>query len=469
MPSRSLFRRSIRLRLCGLALALSVTGAGAAPACPVLPVCQTLPNLLELAPPVSGAAPVVLRPQSQGPGAVLVTLRAGERARDVAAQFGVPASALKVDPDRPQPAGAVLRLPVVNARPAKLPPGVVNYTARVGDTLSRVAARHGLSVLDLVSANLQLQSLDRLAPGEVLRLPTKGRGLIVKVKSGENLLKLAARYNVNPVELARANDLRLPDLARAGDLLLVPGVRAEGRLGELQARRERAREAALKRRQLDQYARYLAFVKQKERRQLQARYAAQARYDRWLAWKNSPQRQALMVKYQRQAQYEAAQARLRREQAIAAAQQAAARAGAPLRTATGVLSRAAYHGGNVGWPMRGFHLTSAFGARDIPFHQEAYHTGIDLAAPYGSPILAATDGVVAQSGYGDYGLNVWITDGNATVIYGHMSRTAVAAGARVKRGQVIGYVGCTGICTGPHLHFEVRVAGVPVDPVGLLP
>ncbi len=483
MPSSFFLRRPAWFGLCGLALALSVAGAGVARPCANLPVCQALAGQLLPGLGPFQEAPVVirLRPRPTPPGAILVTLRAGERARDVAAQYGVPASVLQMDPDRPQPAGAVLRLPLAKAHPAKLPPGVVNYTARVGDTLSQVAARHGLGVLDLVGANLELQSLDRLAPGEVLRLPTGERGLIVQVKPGEDLLSVAARYRLSPAQLARANALRLPDLARPGDLLLLPGVRAEGRLSELRAKRERARMAAIQQKKLDQYARYLAFVKEKERRQLQVRYALQAKYDKWLAWKSSPQRQALIAKYERQARYEAdqlrqaqfrqaqfrqaqaRQARIKREQTIAAQH------AAPLRTASGVLSRAAYHGGSVSWPMHSFRLTSAFGARDIPFHREVYHTGIDLAAPYGAPILAATDGVVTQSGYGDYGLNVWTRDGNATVIYGHMSRAAVPAGAHVKRGQLIGFVGCTGICTGPHLHFEVRVAGVPVDPMGLLP
>ena len=317
----------------------------------------------------------------------------------------------------------------VSLRPARLPPGVIRYAARSGDTLSHVAARFGLPMLDLVSANLELQSLDRLATGEVLRISTGERGLIVKVKPGENLRSVVARYGASAAEVARANDLHPPDLARVGGYLLLPGVRARGHLSELQARRERDRVAAVKRQKLAQYTRYLAFVREKERRQAQAR----------------------------------------REQAIADAQKIARTAGPNLRTATGLLRRAAYTGGNVSWPMRNFRLTSAFGERDIPFHREVYHTGIDLAAPFGAPIFAATDGVVTQSGPGDYGLSVWMADGNATVIYGHMSRAAVSAGARVRRGQVLGFVGCTGICTGPHLHFEVRVAGVPVDPIGLLP
>ncbi|MFC6667025.1 M23 family metallopeptidase [Deinococcus radiopugnans] len=64
---------------------------------------------------------------------------------------------------------------------------------------------------------------------------------------------------------------------------------------------------------------------------------------------------------------------------------------------------------------------------------------------------------MSASGYGAFGLNVWTVNGTSTVIYGHMSRTAVVPGQTVHTGQVLGYVGCTGVCTGPHLHFEVRL------------
>ena len=127
------------------------------------------------------------------------------------------------------------------------------------------------------------------------------------------------------------------------------------------------------------------------------------------------------------------------------------------------------HAGGLAWPLRSFTLTSRFGERDIAFHREVFHGGIDLAAPFGTPIYAASAGAVSASGYGSFGLNVWTVDGNSTVIYGHMSQTAVVPGQTVQTGQVLGYVGCTGICTGPHLHFEVRLGGQAVDPLALLP
>jgi murein DD-endopeptidase MepM/ murein hydrolase activator NlpD len=127
--------------------------------------------------------------------------------------------------------------------------------------------------------------------------------------------------------------------------------------------------------------------------------------------------------------------------------------------------------GVLGVPLPGAPISSGFGLRVHPiFHTVRMHTGVDFAAPEGAPILAAADGVVVAAGpYGGYGTATILDHGGSiATLYAHQSAVAVAAGQRVQRGQVIGYVGCTGFCTGPHLHFEVRVAGSPVDPLGYL-
>jgi murein DD-endopeptidase MepM/ murein hydrolase activator NlpD len=94
------------------------------------------------------------------------------------------------------------------------------------------------------------------------------------------------------------------------------------------------------------------------------------------------------------------------------------------------------------------------------------HKGTDIGAPYGSPIYAAMDGVVQFAGRsGGYGNFVKLAHpGGLASGYGHMSRFAVRSGMQVERGQVIGYVGSTGISTGPHLHWEVWQNGRPVNP-----
>jgi murein DD-endopeptidase MepM/ murein hydrolase activator NlpD len=116
-------------------------------------------------------------------------------------------------------------------------------------------------------------------------------------------------------------------------------------------------------------------------------------------------------------------------------------------------------------------ITSGFGPRVHPiFHDVRIHTGIDFGAGEGTPILAAADGTVVSAGVlGGYGNATVIDHGSSlATLYGHQSRLLVVAGQRVKRGQVIGLVGHTGFATGPHLHFEVRVAGNPVDPMPFL-
>jgi murein DD-endopeptidase MepM/ murein hydrolase activator NlpD len=116
------------------------------------------------------------------------------------------------------------------------------------------------------------------------------------------------------------------------------------------------------------------------------------------------------------------------------------------------------------WPVSG-PVTSGFGMRWGRMHE-----GIDIAAASGTPIHAAAGGTVIWAGWlGGYGNLVVIDHHNSlATAYGHQSAIATAVGASVSQGQVIGYVGSTGHSTGPHLHFEVRVNGTPVDPLGYL-
>ncbi|MCU1463604.1 MAG: metalloendopeptidase-like rane protein [Acidimicrobiales bacterium] len=122
-------------------------------------------------------------------------------------------------------------------------------------------------------------------------------------------------------------------------------------------------------------------------------------------------------------------------------------------------------------PIPGAPITSGFGPRLHPiFGDMRMHTGVDFGATSGTPIHAAADGVVVSAGVlGGYGNATVIDHGKSlATLYGHQSLIIVRAGDKVQRGQVIGFVGCTGNCTGPHLHFEVRIAGTPVDPMPYL-
>ncbi len=125
----------------------------------------------------------------------------------------------------------------------------------------------------------------------------------------------------------------------------------------------------------------------------------------------------------------------------------------------------------LGWPIDG-RVSSPFGWRIHPiFGTKKLHTGVDLAASYGTAIRAAGYGtVILAQRYGGYG-NATVVDhgGGLSTLYAHQSKIIVSEGQEVKLGQVIGYVGCTGYCTGPHLHFETRENGTPVDPMKYLP
>jgi murein DD-endopeptidase MepM/ murein hydrolase activator NlpD len=118
------------------------------------------------------------------------------------------------------------------------------------------------------------------------------------------------------------------------------------------------------------------------------------------------------------------------------------------------------------WPLEG-RVTSSFGEREDPINGEgAFHSGIDICAPFGTPVRAAADGAVSSAEMGaGYGREVVLNHGHdLETVYGHLSAIAVLPGQHVLRGEVIGYVGQSGRATGPHLHYEVRVHNVPVNP-----
>ena len=129
------------------------------------------------------------------------------------------------------------------------------------------------------------------------------------------------------------------------------------------------------------------------------------------------------------------------------------------------------------WPEPKAQLSQAFGPSRFWFEPAFgsyphFHTGLDLVEPFGSPIYAADDGIVAlvgksSSGYGNY--VVLAHSGGLDTLYGHLSTSLVKVGQTVTQGQVVGLEGSTGNSTGPHLHFELRIRNQPVDPTPYLP
>ena len=195
----------------------------------------------------------------------------------------------------------------------------------------------------------------------------------------------------------------------------------------------------------------LAQVLQERQSALDAQNAVLAQKEHLLANAESKKRQYLQVVAQLEADAD-------RIQSILAARSAGAVGALPVG------------GGQLLWPANG-PLTSGYGYRTHPiFGDGRMHTGIDIGAAYGAPVIAADAGVVAyvgvMSGYG----NVIVIDhgGGLATTYNHLSAFGVSSGQSVARGTPIGNVGCTGYCTGPHLHFEVRINGSPVDPMPYL-
>jgi murein DD-endopeptidase MepM/ murein hydrolase activator NlpD len=357
--------------------------------------------------------------QAAKKGWVLYRVRPGDALAGIAARYGVDprhimwSSGLRND--RLQ-VGQELRIPLVAAeeRPPRVPPGVEAYRVRLGDTLASLAQRFGLSPLELVSANPSLESLDRLVVGSVLYIPKGAKGLLVALPEGETLVDLARRFGLSPVQVARANGIQDPTELRAGDLVLLPGIEAKTTYQRLLAKQEAERQARLEAERRRQEERRLA----EERRRQEALRQAQVR-----------------------------QAQVQRPQ----------------------VRRVSYQEGGMRWPLSGFRITTYFGGRGA---FQRYHTGIDLAAPYGTPIVAAKSGQVEVAGWSSFGYGFHVIldhGGGVETLYAHMSRIAVRPGQWVEAGQVIGYVGSTGWSTGPHLHFEVRVNGVPRNPLAYLP
>lgn len=160
----------------------------------------------------------------------------------------------------------------------------------------------------------------------------------------------------------------------------------------------------------------------------------------------------------------------KRLRALAAQEEAeSARIARELASST---SGAGVYGGIMAWPVpASSRITSPFGWRTHPiFGDRRLHTGIDIGAPQGSAIVAAGDGTVIYAGYrGGYGNTIMIDHGDGLVtLYAHQSSFNAGNGQSVSKGQRIGSVGSTGNSTGPHLHFETRVNGVPKNPMGYM-
>lgn len=446
------------------------------------------------------------------PVSALVIVQAGDVPQNIAERYNVGASALSIVSEGGEKAlpttlqvGQVVRVVLPLGRQPRRPASIKTVIVKAGQTLSQLMQRYNLTERELISANLELGSLDQLQVGDTLNIPTAEKGLLIRIKAGQTAAGLITAYRAEPRAVARVNQFTLPTELSAGDELLLPNIYADSRREELLARRERTAQQAKAAQVL---ARYQAFEAWKEAR-LKER---QRRYDAYQAWLNSPERLAMVSKYQRQAKYDVwmvkqakeaakreaeyqavlvqqAKEAAKREAEYQAfltqqAEEAAAKAQDLKRQILDLAAsdprpqlQAALNAEQTApdlqliWPLNHPRLTSRFGEEDTEFHSDIFHGGLDMADATGTPIYAAQDGQVTQSGEGSFGTNVYTVDAelNLTIVYGHLSAVAVDIGQSVKQGDLIGYVGCTGECSGPHLHFELRLGGVPIDPLAFLP
>lgn len=345
------------------------------------------------------------------------------------------------------------------------------YKVRKGDTLALLAARYGVTPAAIRGRNGH--EARRLALGQELRIainadhPGSGRlppGIeTYTIRSGDTLGGLGRRFGATLQELVSANPgLQSLDGLGVGSILYVPtGVKGLlVELGQGQTLLDLSQRFGLPVSQLARANQYQSPL-QPRHGDLIVLPGLQARrgYERLLA-----------VREERLARAAQPLARRKPEATWPVAQNrtrvSRARASRP------VLRRASYAPKGFQWPLLGSGeplITTYYGGR-TPF--ERFHAGLDVAAPLGTPIYAARAGEVEVAGWSNYGFGLYIvldSGGDVATQYGHLSRLAVQAWDRVAQGELIGYVGSTGNSTGPHLDFRIRLGGQSVDPLEYLP
>ncbi|MFA5595190.1 MAG: LysM peptidoglycan-binding domain-containing protein [Trueperaceae bacterium] len=322
--------------------------------------------------------------------------------------------------------GQVLSLPSTDTDGDTEPATV---TVRPGDTLYEIALRHGVTVEALIAYNDLEGTVIHpgqelvLAPGETAPEP-----LEVVLGVGDSLWVLSRRYDTTIDEIAAANGIDRNATLRVGDRMVIPGRYAASDVD------------------VGGPAPVEVVVTAND-----TLWGIAVRYDSNVS--------AIMSANNLTSDRLQVGQRLR---IVPGAEVNATRAAVP----TPILSDAA--GAPMVWPLNGV-ITSRFGYRQLRVSGSNFHTGLDIDGDTGDPIVAAVAGTVTHSGWrGGYGYLVIVTNGNTDYYYAHASELLVDEGTPVKVGQLIARVGSTGNSTGPHLHFEVRVDGDPVDPLPIL-
>lgn len=295
------------------------------------------------------------------------------------------------------------------------------YHLQVGDNIEQIAHTYGISSQSIHEVNPE-HRFGYLPAGTAIRLPPSS-GFMATIEGEQNLLSLAMEYGIAPVEIARANDLQSLSDIEAGQRIFVP-LRSTPPLVQLESSNESRRQ-------------------EREKENLEA--------STLLLVPNHTRRQAMS---------ESERSRARRNQLLNQQKHL-------LREASSLLIHYEAPSLIFIYPLsQRSRVTSLYGWRYLEITGRRFHHGIDLAAPTGTAILASKAGEVSRAGWiGNYGYAVYIDHNDGTQTrYAHMSNVMVEQGHYVNQAEVIGHVGSTGLSTGPHLHFELRVNGYSVDP-----
>jgi len=306
------------------------------------------------------------------------------------------------------------------------------YTVKAGDNLWNISRKYGVSVAVITDIN-HLGDKDLLSLGQKLEIPGVGGGIpdsnqkeeptiiVYTVVKGDTLWGISQRYDVNMSTIISSNNLKEITRLSIGQKLELPITNMDIAKAEGYSQGNEAEEI-------------IYYVKKGES-----------------LW-------SISHEYNVKLEAIIAANRITDASKISAGQQ--------LRIPNIPGTRSNIY--NFIWPVRG-RITSPYGMR-VLYGRKDFHAGIDIAGPTGTNIVAAESGRVSYAGYmRGYGNVIILShDGGYSTVYGHNSVNLVKKGQYVKKGSIIGKVGRTGNATGPHLHFEVRLGGKPLNPLSYL-
>ena len=349
------------------------------------------------------------------------------------------------DEARRRKAEAAAKVDALKASDAELERAVAALDSQLkADSAKAAAARQAVVAAEAQVASIESELARTIEQTTRLETVVRERAVAAYMRPQQSNLEVVL------------DSASLADAGRRQQMLTQVANTNRDAIDELRAVRE---DAEIKREQAETARQRAADRRKAAERQVQA--VASARAEKVRAEKALEGRiAAFQAEVDGLSREEAALTSLIQQREAAARERASRSAGAAAAAPAGRVS-----GAGLIWPVRGS-VTSEYGPRWGRMHE-----GIDIAAPTGTPIRAAKAGEVifvgSQGGYG----NITIVDhgGGFTTVYPHQSRFGTSEGAQVSQGQVIGYVGCSGSCTGPHLHFETRVSGSAQNPRRYLP